>query len=351
MEDTIKSTLQEEIKTKQQNTVYTEKTEQELEDLIKRVVEHRIKWTPRNGEVRIDRIRKVKDQKILIGCSNRGEIKKEEEKLKKRQEHQIGSDKKQRPASHNKGVNFKMTDDEILDAIIKQNSEILTKKISVKDHFYLLGYESGVMVALETAAILEEYGLSGTVYLIGTSPDKFKSILKNEIKKYETDDELQIAVLKHMYKLMCGAELSLDIDETLEWNERIESCIRDLLPRVSLSAQYSRLNLMMPYHRIKQALQYEPQPPPLKSKIVLLLPNSSGNDAACEELQKYSKQPLVVHNLTLPLAQALQDLRCATYINQHLDDAVLEEYNTKNHCETYLLCADTFIRYNSQDIE
>lgn len=36
--------------------------------------------------------------------------------------------------------------------------KILLKRASLQNHFYLLGYETGVMVALEMAAILEKQG-------------------------------------------------------------------------------------------------------------------------------------------------------------------------------------------------
>lgn len=37
--------------------------------------------------------------------------------------------------------------------------QVLLKKAKLKNRFYLLGYESGVLVALEMAAILEDQGI------------------------------------------------------------------------------------------------------------------------------------------------------------------------------------------------
>lgn len=38
--------------------------------------------------------------------------------------------------------------------------DVLLKRVGLKDKFYLLGYESGVLVALEMAALLEESGMN-----------------------------------------------------------------------------------------------------------------------------------------------------------------------------------------------
>ncbi|CAH0402597.1 unnamed protein product [Chilo suppressalis] len=232
---------------------------------------------------------------------------------------------------------------ESIEQIAVRYAKILMQTISVKDNFYLLGYESGVLIALETAAILEKHGFSGTIYLIGATPDEFRTILQTEVHKYKNDKELQTAILKHMYKLICGTELSLEIEEIVEMEDRIELCVRNLLGCVSLSAHYTRLSLTSPYYRIKQALQYEPRVSQLQSKIVFLQPNSSDNDGAYRTLQKFSKQEVVVHKLTLPFAQVLQDLRCASFINQYLEKDVLETYNKMNHCETYLSNAENYV--------
>ncbi|RVE53445.1 hypothetical protein evm_002015, partial [Chilo suppressalis] len=95
-------------------------------------------------------------------------------------------------------------------------AQTLMKMIALKDSFYLLGYESGVMVALETAAIFEKHGLSGTIYLIGTSPGQFRTLLETELQNYQDDESLRTACLKHMYKLICGEDLTLEFNETTE---------------------------------------------------------------------------------------------------------------------------------------
>lgn len=42
-------------------------------------------------------------------------------------------------------------------------------KLKYKNHFYLLGYEYGVLIVLEIAAILESYGIL-TTYLVVAKP-------------------------------------------------------------------------------------------------------------------------------------------------------------------------------------
>ncbi|CAG9790255.1 unnamed protein product [Diatraea saccharalis] len=100
------------------------------EDVIRKTEEI---LKPRNGEVKIDRIRKVKDQKILIGCSSKEEIKKIEEKLKKGKNIIVEAVRNKNPLITIKDVKFKMKDEDILDALIRQNNEIFKQDQEKED--------------------------------------------------------------------------------------------------------------------------------------------------------------------------------------------------------------------------
>ncbi|KAL4711932.1 hypothetical protein ACJJTC_006101, partial [Scirpophaga incertulas] len=223
-------------------------------------------------------------------------------------------------------------------------ANILLTKASIKNNFYLMGYESGVLVALEMTAILERHGLQGTVYCVGTSPNEFKNLLKTELKDYKSESDLQNAIIRHMHSLMTNGESTCELVGTT-WQEKVEACVRALLGRVAHSAQYARAQFEAAYNRIVQVCQYTPNLQPLKSKLVLLYASTDSNQSLSDThvLQQYSLQPITVHDLRLPLCHALKDIRCSAIINEHLDSTIIEEFQTKNLCETYLLNAETFM--------
>ncbi|CAH2051828.1 unnamed protein product, partial [Iphiclides podalirius] len=237
------------------------------------------------------------------------------------------------------------TPDESVSDLAKRYAEILLRKTSLKRTFYLMGYESGALVALEMAAILEEQGLTGTVFCIGESPDKLHETLNKELEEYDGDDALQIAIAKHMFSLMVGGNtdgLEDELRGAKTWPERIEACVRSILGRVSHSAQYARELIECAYGRIKQVQAYRLTPRALRSKLILIIPASSLGSSE-NSMQRYSQQPVTVYHLHAPLAYSAADLRCSAIINTHLDSELLEAFERKNLCDTYLLNADTFM--------
>ncbi|KAL0818125.1 hypothetical protein ABMA28_008651 [Loxostege sticticalis] len=230
--------------------------------------------------------------------------------------------------------------DESIQQTARRYAEILLKRASLQNHFYLLGYETGLMVALEMAAILEKQGLTGTVYCIGAAPDQFKSILQEELRDFSSVDALQEAVIHHMYGLM-GGKCEVEYNESASWHEKVESCVRALKGRVPLSTQYVRAQFEVTLARLLQSMQYIPHLKPLRSQLVLLCPDDP--KITPQLLQKYSQQRIVVHQLGSPLAHALKDLRCATVVNQHLHPDILHAFNKKNLCDTYLLNTETLM--------
>ncbi|XP_049878856.1 fatty acid synthase-like [Pectinophora gossypiella] len=222
----------------------------------------------------------------------------------------------------------------------------LLKKACVRSNFYLLGYESGVLVALELAAILEDHGLIGTVFCLGGTPEEFLAILDEELSDIPNDEALQDAVIHHMYTLMTGSEEGLDkaLENSSTWHEKVESCVRMLLGRVAHSAQYARSLLQAAYARLKQGQTYKLQPRELKSKLVLLHAANSHTDVSpAKLLQRYSQHSVTVHELCEPLAHCTRDLRCSAIINSSIDPELIKSFNERNICDTYLMNADTFM--------
>ncbi|XP_075991465.1 fatty acid synthase-like [Anticarsia gemmatalis] len=217
-------------------------------------------------------------------------------------------------------------------------TEVLLKKTGLKDSFYLLGYEIGVIVALEMAAMLEAQGLTGTVFCLGHAPHEFATELNSQLSEFNTEEQLQDGVLRHMYTLMAGtdtAQLEKALQNVTTWPEKLNSCVRTLLGRVSHSAQYARTLIESALARIKQGRRYNATEK-IRSRVVFIRPKGT-QSVEVEKLQQYSLQPVSVHQLETPLPHLLTDLQCTAIINEHLDPAVLEAYSTKNLCQTYYL--------------
>ncbi|CAH2051826.1 unnamed protein product, partial [Iphiclides podalirius] len=235
--------------------------------------------------------------------------------------------------------------DETVIDLAQRYAEMILKKTALGQNFYLLGYESGVLVALEMAAFLEDQGLTGTIFCVGESPDKLQVTLKKELEEYKNDEELQIAVILHMCKLIVGGhtgEMEEELRRTTTWPERVKKCVNSILGRVSHSAQYARALIESAYGRIKQVQAYKPIPRVLRSKLVLMNAASSATSFD-QSLQLYSQQPVTVYQLRAPLAHSSADLRCTAFINDHLSDDLLKAFDNKNLCDTYLLNAEKFM--------
>ncbi|CAG9795449.1 unnamed protein product [Diatraea saccharalis] len=80
------------------------------------------------GKVRIDKVRKSKDQKIVIACNKKEDIDNIEKKLRNAQGMTVEQMKNKDPLVVLKNTIYKMTDEEALEMIIKQNDVIFGKE-------------------------------------------------------------------------------------------------------------------------------------------------------------------------------------------------------------------------------
>lgn len=154
-----------------------------------------------------------------------------------------------------------------------------------------------------------------------------------------------------MFTLMLGEEcVSLEqleraLAKCSSWTQRVEVSIRELLGRVSHSAQYARALINAAYSRLMVARRVAPAPGPLRlrSQIVLLRARGAHASVGQSSLQEYSEQPVIVYDLPTPLGYVTDDLRCSAIINRHLSKNIVDACNKKNLCDTYLLNANTFM--------
>ncbi|XP_045454233.1 fatty acid synthase-like [Melitaea cinxia] len=219
-------------------------------------------------------------------------------------------------------------------------AKTLLKKTKVPDGFYLLGYESGVMVALEMAAILEDKGLTGTVFCLGGTPKEIQEHFAEILKDYKTDDELQNAVIRHMYTLLTNNENTEKLDSVLSnqlsWNEKVSACVNLASGQVVHSNQYTEELIKAAYGRILQVRRYNYEPRQLRSQVIFIRPRSS-KICKTSNLQQYSLKPVIQYEVQAPFAFAAEDLSCSNIVNRHLDPAILAAFEKKNLCETYVL--------------
>lgn len=189
-------------------------------------------------------------------------------------------------------------------------------------------------------------GLTGTIYCVGASPEDMIATIKSELSVYNTENELQEAVAQYMFSLMGGDTTTwkkIDFQRYSSWEEKVEACVRTLLRQVSFSAQYTRGLIETAYTRLVQVRNYKPNPQPLRSLVVLLQASDIEHSS---KIQGYSQQPVVTYNLQAPIAFAAEELRCASIINKHLNSDIIEAFDNKNLCDTYLMNKDTFMSLN-----
>ncbi|CAG5047036.1 unnamed protein product [Parnassius apollo] len=224
--------------------------------------------------------------------------------------------------------------DETVQEQARRYAEILLKKMKLKDNFYLVGYESGILVTLEMVSILEERGLKGTVFCIGVPPAELQTTLEEHLKGLDTDDEIHKAVIKTIFGSLIEdtgkLEQALDTCDSLD--EKVETAVQIILTHKGLTSQYIRAVLKSAIDRIEQVRCYKPQPRRLNSKIVMICADSVTTPFA---VQEYSKQPVDIYHLETPLGQLTRDLRCTTIINHHLSTDLVEAFEKKSFCEPY----------------
>ncbi|CAH0714556.1 unnamed protein product, partial [Brenthis ino] len=223
---------------------------------------------------------------------------------------------------------------ESMDDLANRYTQVLLKKTGLRDKFFLLGYESGVLIAIKIAEILEAHGILGTIFCIGGSPDDIKAHFQHKLSIYKTEVDLQNAILQHTTSLMmkkADERIHKNLETAATWDEKVLVCARIMKETIQHSSQYAKQIIESAYAKVYQVLQYEPVPVVLRSNIVCLRPTT----CRATNLQKFSEQPVVEYNLNTPLEYMMQDLRCSAIINRHIGDDILQQFNKRNLCEMY----------------
>ncbi|CAF4885198.1 unnamed protein product [Pieris macdunnoughi] len=213
-------------------------------------------------------------------------------------------------------------------------AKVLIKRTGINGHFYLLGYETGVIVALEMAKILEEQDLTGTVFCLGGTPEDIVSEINHVLGQYKSQEDLQDDLIRHMLRMNLS-DTTVQIEFKGTWEEKVSSYVHNLIGKVPLSSQYNRDYIKCAYTRIKQIQNYKVQATPLKSQVIFLKAKLAVESS--DSLQKYSEKPVIVYDLETSLANVARDLRCTAIVNRHLEPKVLQDFNEANLCFTYTM--------------
>ncbi|CAG9791620.1 unnamed protein product [Diatraea saccharalis] len=235
--------------------------------------------------------------------------------------------------------------DMTLEEITQKFANTIIQKLTPKRSFYLLGYDFGILVALEIASILETKGLTGTVFMLGGTPLDISKSFNNRFKNTSPEDQ-QNTLIKHMYKMITSKN-EIEIENELvtynNWNDKVE-CLVKKLP---YDSQYTRSLIQGAYARIKILQKYNFKQHKLRSQLILIRAKLPIPDV--DTLESFPKE-MKVHNIRAVLAHADKDLACSNIVNKYLDKNIIEAYENSNQCDT-VLKTDAFIKFMASDSE
>ncbi|XP_049878858.1 fatty acid synthase-like [Pectinophora gossypiella] len=219
--------------------------------------------------------------------------------------------------------------DETIEEMAQRVVDGMLKRLILKDTFYLLGYEIGVLVALEMAMILEKRGLTGVVYCLGGGPEDICATMEAQFGNIALE-ELQNQLILHMYSTIVQSksdELQTRIKELGDWEAKVDECILLIRNRSSRSIDYIRAVINSTYRRVLIARDYVWKQPKLSSKIVVIKAKSETESSSDSSLEN-------VHQLDSTLPLVPEDLKCSAIVNKYLDAKILEDYYSQNLCES-----------------
>ncbi|CAG9790308.1 unnamed protein product [Diatraea saccharalis] len=126
---------------------------------------------PEKNRIQIERIRKVKDQRVIISCINEEETEQIKERIKNSEELEVERVKNKNPLVIIKEVKFKMTDNEIINAIKNQNPDICIEEgrereeIKIKYRRRTINTEKCHIIVQVTPEIWKKMDTKGHLYI------------------------------------------------------------------------------------------------------------------------------------------------------------------------------------------
>ncbi|XP_053617681.1 fatty acid synthase-like [Plodia interpunctella] len=228
---------------------------------------------------------------------------------------------------------------ENIEDMAKRLVDVIRKKLTVKDHYYLVGYEFGALMVLEMATILEKLCITSTVYLLGGTPTDIQCSLQSRLANFDANWEDTLAL--HSSSLIKGTKIYVDLQKAETWDEKVDVCVKKIRKTVNQSSQYIKMQINAFYNRINMLRNWNFKIKPLNSKVIILramLPTEINQN----ELKRISTMDVDVFNLSSSLTRAAKDLKCSAIVNRNLSPDILEEYRLSNKCETSITKSNVY---------
>jgi fatty acid synthase len=145
-----------------------------------------------------------------------------------------------------------------------------------REHFYVVGYSYGAMLALEVTKMLEKKGKKGNLVLIDGAPLFLKKLVVDQMPTSDTDEAVQNVLLSGIMRVVFPEE-KVDVLEIMKenptWEARVEKILDLCKEQYLYTTDYLRDMANCLFHRIKMVLDFKPDfQDVIKSSITLIRP-------------------------------------------------------------------------------
>jgi fatty acid synthase, animal type len=205
-----------------------------------------------------------------------------------------------------------------------------------REHFYVVGYSFGAMIALELTKMLEKQGKRGNLVLIDGAPLFLKKLVVDQMPTSDTDQAVQSVLLSGILRVVFPEE-KVDVftimKENPTWEERVEKIIDLAKDQYLYSTEYLRVMANCLFYRIKMVLDFKPDMRDvIKSSITLIRPTEISIVDVDEDygLKKLTKGLVSVKYVEGNHLTMLENSKLVQIINE-LDPALESNRSFKKH--------------------
>lgn len=205
-----------------------------------------------------------------------------------------------------------------------------------REHFYVVGYSYGALIALELTRMLEKQGKKGSLVLIDGAPLFLNKLVVDQMPTTDTDEAVQNVLLSGILRVVFPEE-KVDVftimKENPTWEARVERIIEMAKDQYLYSTDYLRVMANCLFYRIKMVIDYTPNVSDvLKSSITLIRPNEISIVDVDEDygLRKLTRGVVSVKYVDGNHLTMLENSKLVQIINE-LDPALESNRSFKKH--------------------